>query len=151
MDATLRSATKEDAERIAEIYLVSRKQYVSFAPLAHSDQAVRLWVKERLVPTGDVTVVVVGDSVMGFIAISRDDSHGWIDHVYLDPSTVGMGLGSLLLRKAMSLLGGPIRLYSFQQNEDARRFYRRQGFREIEFSDGLSNEEKTPDVLLEWP
>jgi ribosomal protein S18 acetylase RimI-like enzyme len=151
MDATLRSATKEDAERIAEIYLVSRKQYVSFAPLAHSDQAVRLWVKERLVPTGDVTVVVVGDSVMGFIAISRDDSHGWIDHVYLDPSTVGMGLGSLLLRKAMSLLGGPIRLYSFQQNEDARRFYRRHGFREIEFSDGLSNEEKTPDVLLEWP
>ena len=151
MDATLRSATKEDAERIAEIYLVSRKQYVSFAPLAHSDQAVRLWVKERLVPTGDVTVVVVGDSVKGFIAISRDGSHGWIDHVYLDPSTVGMGLGSLLLRKAMSLLGGPIRLYSFQQNEDARRFYRRHGFREIEFSDGLSNEEKTPDVLLEWP
>jgi ribosomal protein S18 acetylase RimI-like enzyme len=70
--------------------------------------------------------------------------------IYLDPSTVGTGLVSILVDETKRILGAPIRLYTFQQNKDARRFYRRHGFREIEFSDGASNEEKVPDVLLEW-
>lgn len=134
-----------------DIYLTSRKRYISYAPLAHTDEAVRLWIKQQLVPTGNVTVALFEGSVVGFVAISRQEPHGWIDHLYLDPKAVGVGVGSLLLSRAMRLLGSPIRLYTFQQNDGARRFYRRHGFREIEFSDGALNEEKTPDVLLEWP
>jgi ribosomal protein S18 acetylase RimI-like enzyme len=151
MQPKLRTATNTDASRVADIYLASRKQYLSFAPLAHSDDAIRLWVKEQLIPTGNVVVASEEESVLGFVAISRQDPHGWIDHIYLDPRRVSMGLGSLLLTEARQLLGPPIRLYTFQQNIDARRFYRHHGFREIELSDGAANEEKTPDVLLEWP
>ena len=151
MQPKLRTATNTDVSPIADIYLASRKRYISFAPLAHSDEAIQLWVKENLVPTGNVTVAVVEGSIVGFLATSKTATHGWIDHVYLDPEKVGMGLGSVLLTEAKQLLGPPIRLYTFQQNIDARRFYRRHGFREIEFSDGSSNEEKTPDVLFEWP
>jgi ribosomal protein S18 acetylase RimI-like enzyme len=71
--------------------------------------------------------------------------------VYLDPSAVRMGLVSLLIREAKSLLGRPIRLYTFRQNQGARNFYRQHEFREIDFSDGALNEERTPDVLMEWP
>jgi ribosomal protein S18 acetylase RimI-like enzyme len=60
-------------------------------------------------------------------------------------------MGSLLLEQAKQMLGNPIRLYTFQANVAARRFYQRHGFREIEFSDGSANEERIPDVLLEWP
>lgn len=146
-----RTATADDAKRIAEIFLASRKEHVRHAPLAHADEAVRSWITEQLVPAGTVSVILADDRIQGFLAISRGESHGWIDHIYLDPSAVGMGLGTLLLEQAKQLLGSPIRLYTFQESKGARRFYRRHGFREVEFSDGTSNEEKAPDVLMEWP
>ncbi len=151
MQTSLRIATEHDSERIADIYLASRKRYLPYAPLAHTDSAVRSWIRDQLIPTGNVTVVSVDGSVRGFLAVSRDGSFGWVDHLYLDPSVVGMGLGSLLLREAKSLLGGPIRVYTFQQNQNARKFYGQHEFREIELSDGAANEERTPDVLMEWP
>lgn len=70
--------------------------------------------------------------------------------IYLDPSAVGLGLGTILLEQAKLTLGAPIRLYTFQENVDARRFYTRYGFEEIELTDGALNEEQVPDVLLEW-
>ncbi len=150
MGISARNATLDDSARIADIYLASRKRYLPYAPLAHTDEAIRSWIQDDLIPKSEVIVIVSELSLFGFLAISKDSSHGWIEHLYLDPSTVGMGLGSLLLEEAKRILGAPIRLYTFQQNEDARRFYRRHGFREIEFSDGAANEEKIPDVLLEW-
>jgi len=50
---------------------------------------------------------------------------------------------------ALSSLRRPIRLYAFQQNAGARRFYERFGFLPIEWSDGSRNEEGCPDVLYE--
>jgi GNAT superfamily N-acetyltransferase len=151
MQTTLRTATSSDAERIADIYLLSRKLYLPYAPLAHTDEDIRAWISTRLIPTENVYVGVVAGNIHGFVAISKDSHGGWIDHIYLDPSKVGKGLGALLVEHAKQALGNPIRLYTFQANSGARRFYQRHGFREIEFSDGASNEEKTPDVLLEWP
>lgn len=151
MQPILRQATTADAARIAEIYLAARKRYLPYAPLAHSDVEVRVWIAEKLLSSGDVMVAMEQGAVLGFVATSKDDSCGWIDHLYLDPSAVSRGLGTLLLTEATNRLGAPIRLYTFQRNESARRFYRRHGFREIEFTDGSLNEEKVPDVLLEWP
>jgi GNAT superfamily N-acetyltransferase len=83
------------------------------------------------------------------IAISRDSLCGWIDQLYLHPSAVGQGIGTLLLSHAIKELGSPIRLYTFQANTGARRFYERHGFKPIAFSDGSSNEEHCADVLYE--
>jgi len=44
----------------------------------------------------------------------------------------------------------PIRLYTFQDNQRARNFYERRGFRAVTYSDGAGNEEKCPDMLYEW-
>jgi hypothetical protein len=49
----------------------------------------------------------------------------------------------------MNTLAPPIRLYTFQANAGARRFYERHGFVPIEFTDGQANEERCPDVLYE--
>lgn len=151
MHVTFRAATEADALRIAEIYLNSRKQFLPYAPLAHTDDEIREWTAQVLIPSGRVTVAVDNGSIVGFLAVSNDNSYGWIDQIYLDPSVTGAGLGSDLVKLAKNQVAPPIRLYTFQQNEAARRFYRRHGFREIELTDGSGNEEKTPDVLLEWP
>jgi hypothetical protein len=38
----------------------------------------------------------------------------------------------------------------FQRNEDARRFYERQGCVLVELTDGAGNEEREPDALYAW-
>jgi GNAT superfamily N-acetyltransferase len=75
---------------------------------------------------------------------------GWLGQFYLLPSAVGQGIGTQLLAIAKERLGSPIRLYTFQANQEARRFYERHGFRAIAFGDGSDNEERCPDILLEW-
>jgi len=151
MNITFRNARDIDAERVAEIYLSSRKRFLPYAPLAHTDEEIRCWARQILIPTDGVTLAIAHDTVIGFLAVSHDDTHGWIDQLYLEPSALGSGLGSAFLELAKTQIAPPIRLYTFQENEGARRFYRRHGFREIELTDGSSNEEKTPDVLMEWP
>ena len=41
-------------------------------------------------------------------------------------------------------------LWTFQQNEGARRFYERHGLTAIEFTEGERNEEQMPDVRYAW-
>ena len=45
---------------------------------------------------------------------------------------------------------GGFRLWVFQANAGARRFYERHGLRVVRLTDGAANEEKTPDALYEW-
>lgn len=145
-----RPATDTDAETVADIYLASRRMFVPFAPLAHDEVDVRRWVRDVLIPSGQVTVAEESKAVVGFMAISRDGELGWIDHLYLAPSTTGRGIGSAFVSQAKVELGAPIRLYTFQENHSARRFYERHGFVAMKFGDGSENEEKCPDVLYEW-
>lgn len=147
----LRAATVADAAPIADVYLDSRLTFVAFAPLAHSEADVREWIMHALIPMGDVTVAEDAEQIVGMMATSCDGyGVGWVEHLYLLPSHVGQGVGSRLLTQAKKALSSPIRLYTFQQNQGARRFYERHGFVATEFSDGADNEEGVPDVLYEW-
>jgi len=148
----IRPATTADADQVASVYLASQKAFVAFARLAHSDDDVRRWIADTLVPAGGVSVAVddATHAVVGMMAISTKDGVGWIDQLYLHPSAVGRGLGTRFVNQAKAELGSPIRLYCFQQNEPARRFYERLGFRAIAFGDGSENEERRPDILYEW-
>jgi GNAT superfamily N-acetyltransferase len=149
-EIVIRVATAADADAVTDVYLASRKRLLSYAPLAHSDEDVRRWIGEFLIPRGGVWVAVADGVVVGMMALSQDGSYGWVDQLYLRPESVGQGIGSGLLRLAKTQLSQPIRLYTFQANLGARRFYERHGFQAVEFTDGMGNEEKCPDVLYEW-
>ena len=149
MTIELRPATEEDAISIADLYINSRTLFLPYAPSAHSESEIREYIK-GLVSNGVVTVATESDTIQGFLAIARAEGYGEIDQLYLDLEAVGKGTGTLLLNHAKLLLGAPIRLYTFQQNLGARRFYERNGFVPIEFGDGTKNEEQCPDVLYEW-
>ncbi len=71
-----------------------------------------------------------------------------IDALYLAPQARGRGLGKALLEEAKSC--GHLGLWTFQANAGARRFYLREGFREVRMTDGADNDEKLPDVWMEW-
>lgn len=149
-DITFRSASLADAVAICEVYLASRKHFLPYAPLAHTDLEVQEWIATTLIPATDVTVAIRAGQIVGMLSLSRDETAGWIEHLYLRPQAVGQGIGTQLVNLAKERLGSPIRLYTFQANEGARRFYERHGFRAIAFGDGSENEERCPDILFEW-
>jgi putative acetyltransferase len=74
---------------------------------------------------------------------------GWIDHLYVEPSRHGEGIGSALVRLAQREQA-ELRLYTFQSNLRARALYERHGFVVEELTDGSRNEEKMPDVTYYW-
>lgn len=145
----LRAATPADAAEIAQLYLCSRRHFLPYAPLAHSDAQVQHWIREQVLPSAQVTVAQDGGELLGFIASSDDDACRWIDHLYLRPASVGLGIGAALLRPLLADQSRALRLYTFQQNLGARRFYERFGFVAIALTDGNGNEERCPDVLYE--
>ena len=146
---SMRLATPLDADAIANLYLASRKAYISFAPLAHSDDDIREWVKNSLIPNIHVWIIEQDNIVLGMMAISEKQGMHWIEQLYVLPKSTGQGIGSLLMEKAKSF-NIPIRLRTFQENWGARRFYDRHGFTIIEFSDGSENEKHCPDMVYEW-
>jgi 8-oxo-dGTP pyrophosphatase MutT (NUDIX family)/ribosomal protein S18 acetylase RimI-like enzyme len=151
----IRRAQKGDSAAVAEVYLRSRRWALPTVGLAHSDDEVGEWIAGTLIP-GDG--VGVGDGVGGGVWVAVNGagavvammalSEGWLDHLYLDPSVVGMGLGERLVDWAVDRMPGGVQLWTFQCNAAARRFYARCGFREVEFTDGAANEEREPDVRL---
>ncbi|MDP3562139.1 MAG: GNAT family N-acetyltransferase [Legionellaceae bacterium] len=146
---SIRIATQSDAHIIAELYWSSRKEYISFAPLIHSNETIQQWMHDILIPSFQVWVVEQQHVIIGMMALAETQGINWIEQLYVLPEATGQGVGSLLMIKAKSL-DLPIRLRTFQENSGARRFYERHGFKILEFSDGSGNEEHCPDMLYEW-
>jgi ribosomal protein S18 acetylase RimI-like enzyme len=149
MTPALRPATAADAPRVASLLIDTRAAFMPYAPSAHPEVELRAWVASSLVPSGGVMVAEREGRVVAAMATERSDAFSWITQMAVDPALVGQGIGSLLLTQALRTLARPIRLYTFQANTGARRFYERHGFRPIRLTDGRANEERCPDVLYE--
>lgn len=149
MNVDLRTATEADAQLVAGILISTRAEFMPYAPATHSDREIRDWVRTQLIPGGGVTVAVSGPSLIGVVATSADHHCSWVKQMAVAPEYVGNGVGARLLAHALDRLASPVRLYTFQANAGARRFYERHGFVAIEFTDGQGNEERCPDVLYE--
>ncbi len=142
----LRRATPADASAIADVYLASLAATYRF-PLAHTDDQVRAWIRDDLLPTVEVWVAVAqGGSIVAFMALTGD----MLDQLYVAPGWTGGRIGSRLVALAKVRRPDGLDLYTFQVNDGARRFYARHGFVEVVFGDGSANEEGQPDVRLAW-
>ena len=149
MNATLRAARPADANRIADVLLASRKAFLAYASSPHSDTEIRCWVCDVLLPSEQVTVALAADQIVGVSCIKRSEGVSWLTQMYLQPEHANRGIGTRLLAHALENHPRPFRLYTFQRNLGACRFYERHGFVPIAFTDGSDNEERCPDVLYE--
>lgn len=145
----LRAAQIEDTDTVLHILSSSRMHYLPYAVSPHSLESQRRWVSNTLVPTNNVTIACLDNEDLGVIAASSSEQLAWINQLYISPGHTGRGLGSELLKFALGNLPRPVRLWVFQENKNARRFYEHHGFVAIAFTDGQTNEEKCPDVLYE--
>ncbi|MEO1312775.1 MAG: GNAT family N-acetyltransferase [Pseudomonadota bacterium] len=90
-------------------------------------------------------MTVSGDPARGFIAVEDD----YVSCLYVGRAHRQDGLGRALLEDAMAR-NTSLRLWTFQANTGAQRFYLRAGFTEAQRTDGADNEEKLPDIEYVW-
>jgi GNAT superfamily N-acetyltransferase len=147
------SKDSPEAMQVADVILASRRAFLPYAVSPHTDTETRAWVRDVLFDSEEVFVAVADGIVIGMMSIQRSDIGGpavdWLNQMYVLPEYVGQGTGSVLLEVALQSVRHSLRLFTFQQNAGARRFYERRGFSPIAFSDGRDNEERCPDVLYE--
>jgi GNAT superfamily N-acetyltransferase len=142
----IRLAGPADAAAVADVYLASFHATYDF-PLAHSDDEVRAWVRDVLVPGGGTWLAVEPD---GQAVAMMETTPGELGQLYVRPGRLGEGIGRRLLDLARERSPGGLTLYTFQVNARARRFYERNGFVADWFGDGGANEEGQPDVRYAW-
>jgi GNAT superfamily N-acetyltransferase len=142
----LRPAGAADAAAVADVWLRSFDAALPTVRRAHSDDEVRGWIRDVVVPRHDTWVAVVDGAVVGVLALSE----GWIDQLYLDPAWRGRGIGDRFVALAQQRQPAGLQLWTFQVNEAACRFYERHGFVAVERTTGEGNEEREPDVRYVW-
>jgi putative acetyltransferase len=139
----IRRARSDETDDIAKLYRRTAGAEWPFL-FPHTPEEDRVFFRKAF-ERGVVWVATEEDLIVGFCALRT----GWLDHLFVMHERHGSGIGQALV--AVALRGRQrVRLWTFQRNARSRRFYALQGFREIRLTDGRANEEKEPDVLLEW-
>jgi ribosomal protein S18 acetylase RimI-like enzyme len=142
----IRRATTEDAADVANVYIASQRDAAGLIPVVHSDAEIRAWVVEHMVPERETWVADDSSRIVAVMVLDGE----MIDQMYVSPGSQRRGVGDAMLAHAKQLHPARLRLYTFQSNAPARRFYEARGFIAIDFNDGSRNEERAPDVLYEW-
>jgi putative acetyltransferase len=142
--STIRQATPADIEAVARLHRAVRTACLPYLPQIHTPEEDLRFFRQRVFPTCSVWVGS-GARLARYCAFRG----GWVEHLYVDPTAQGQGLGSALLNQVM-VGHSHLRLRVFQKNTRAISFYTRRGFRLVELNDGSGNEEREPDALYEW-
>lgn len=139
-DVVLRPAEAHDAHDIARILRAALAAF-DWMPQLHTPDEDLRFVRRSLLAEQRVAVATIRDNVVGFAAVKDD----WLEQLYLDPAWTGRGIGSRLLRHVTTGMTH-VKLFCFEANAGARRFYERHGFTAEAFGDGSRNEEGLPDI-----
>ncbi|MER5602696.1 GNAT family N-acetyltransferase [Streptomyces sp. NPDC002265] len=142
----LRRAAGSDAGPAAEVWLRSFAAALPSVVRPRSDDDVRDYFRDVVVPLRETWVAETAGAVVGVMVLDGE----LLSQLYLAPDWRGRGLGDrfVVLAKERSPQG--LTLWTFQVNEPAHRFYERHGFVAVERTDGSGNEEREPDVRYVW-
>ncbi|MGI5491772.1 N-acetyltransferase family protein [Microtetraspora malaysiensis] len=145
-DVILRRATDADAPAVADVWLRSYDAALPGVRRAHSDDEIRAYFREVVVPARETWVATLDGTVVGMMVLG--DS--LLSQLYLDPDRRGRGIGDRFVALAKERRPDGLELWTFQVNGPAQRFYERNGFVAVEHTDGRDNEEREPDVRYVW-
>ena len=145
IDVNIRPARTQDLAACAGI-LNSWIDETDWMPRIHSAEDVVRYYRDVVYRDRKVLVVAAEERVVGMMALATDQT---VMALYVKQGFRDQGVGHLLVEAAKREYPNHVQLWTFQKNIRARRFYEREGFVEINRTDG-DNEENLPDVLMEW-
>ncbi len=146
MAITFRRATSADASEVATLYIASRRGAAAYLPTVGTDDEIRAFVINQMVPERETWVAEDGGRILAVLVLQHDE----VDQFYVAPGEQRRGIGDAMLAHAKHLRPAGLRLWAFQRNAPARRFYEARGFIAIKFTDGATNMEREADVLYQW-
>jgi GNAT superfamily N-acetyltransferase len=149
MAPAIRRGRAGDARGAADLYLRAREAALragSIPPGVHDDDDVRGHFASHIVEDCELWVAEQDGALAGILVLDGE----FVDQLYVEPGLTGRGIGSALLAVAKRERPQGLRLWTFQTNTGARRFYVRHGFVEVRRTDGRDNEERAPDVLYAY-
>jgi ribosomal protein S18 acetylase RimI-like enzyme len=141
----LKQLAIEDMDAAAAVHRTSFDEALPTLAGLHTPAEDRWFFRERMFPTCQLWGSFSDQELVGFIAFRE----GWIDQLYILPTWQGRRIGTTLLNIAQSRFDR-LSLWTFQRNQNARKFYEKYGFRLVTETDGSRNEEKEPDALYLW-
>jgi GNAT superfamily N-acetyltransferase len=143
---TFRRATAAEALEVARVYIASRRGAAAWLPTVGTDAEIRAFVVNQMVPERETWVAEAGGRIVAVLVLDDDE----VDQFYVAPGDQRRGVGDAMLAHAKRLRPAGLRLWAFQRNTPARRFYEARGFVAKEFTDGATNMEREADVLYRW-
>ncbi len=143
----IRKARPEDRDALAEIRVAAMRP-----SLEDAGRYDPVEVKQRLIRSfvPDETVVFEKDgTILGFYVLNDEGDHLYLNHIYVDPTFQGEGIGSEMLGHAIELSNKraiPIRLQALK-GSPANQFNKTNGF--VETGEELYNihYERPPDDI----
>ncbi|MDH6519806.1 GNAT superfamily N-acetyltransferase [Streptomyces sp. SAI-208] len=144
----IRRAAAPDASATADVYLRSFAAALPTVVRPRSDDEVRGYIRDVVVPLRETWVAEdsASGAIVGLMVLADD----LLSQLYLDPDWRGRGIGDRFVALAKERSPRGLSLWTFQVNAPAHRFYERHGFVEAERTDGSGNEEREPDVRYVW-
>jgi GNAT superfamily N-acetyltransferase len=142
----IRRGGADDARAAADLYLRARAAALRSGSIpagVHDDDDVRGYFAAHIVQDCELWLAEEDGVLAGILVLDGD----MIDQLYVEPERTGRGIGSALLAVAERERPEGLRLWTFQSNAGAQRFYERHGFVAVRRTDGRGNEERAPDVL----
>jgi GNAT superfamily N-acetyltransferase len=149
MEPAIRRGRADDARAAADLYLRARAAALDAGSIpagVHDDDDVRGYFASRIVEECELWVAEQDAALAGILVLDGE----FVDQLYVEPGLTGHGIGSALLAVAKRERPHDLRLWTFQTNIGAQRFYERHGFVEVRRTDGRDNEERAPDVLYAY-
>ena len=149
MMPAIRRGEAGDARAVADLYLRAREAALRAGSIpagVHDDDDVRGYFASHIVEHCELWVAERNGALAGILVLDGE----FVDQLYVDPELTGRGLGSALLAVARRERPQGLRLWTFQTNTGAQRFYERHGFVEVRRTDGRDNEERAPDILYAY-
>lgn len=143
---TIRRATAAHASEVASVYIASRRGAARWLPTVGTDDELREFVINQMIPERECWVAEDNDRIVAVLALHHDE----VDQLYVAPDAQRRGVGDAMLAHAKRLRPAGLRLWAFQRNAPARRFYEARGFVATKFTDGSTNMEREADVLYQW-
>lgn len=141
----VRRATLDDAKAITEVFLRARER-MTYLPDLHTADEVLAHFRDEVLVRDEVWVAEREGEVLAFVAFGEE----YLNHLYVHPLAQRFGIGSELLNRAKASRASGLKLWVFQKNRGARRFYETRGFSLLRLTDGRDNEEQEPDAEYQW-
>jgi len=145
MTGTLKRLALTDMDAAALVHRAAFDHALPWLAGLHTAAEDRWFFREGVFSQCEIWGAVDDKALLGVVAFRED----WIDQLYVLPHAQGHGIGTELLSVAQSAFDR-LQLWTFQRNLEARRFYERRGFVQVEETDGARNEEKEPDARYLW-